>query len=97
MCRGYQYLFRRDKDNPQQEFTNALKKKSNCLPALLGMACLFYRSGDYQSALSQYKQALQSSPNCPASVRVGIGMCHYKLNNIEFVYKYIFYIIIIIL
>lgn len=88
ICRGYQYLFKSDKDNPQQEFSNALKTKPNCIPALIGMACVFYIGADYQSTMAEYKQVLQTTKDCPSSVRVGIGMCHYKLNNIEYVLLY---------
>ena len=40
-------------------------------------SCLFLPRG----ALAFYKKALRTNPNCPASVRLGLGLCFLKLGN----------------
>ena len=34
-----------------------------------------------RGALAFYKKALRTNPNCPASVRLGLGLCFLKLGN----------------
>ena len=54
-------------------------KEPNNIPALLGKACIAYNGSkkDYKGALAFYKKALRTNPNCPASVRLGLGLCEY--------------------
>ena len=40
-------------------------------------SCFFLPRG----ALAFYKKALRTNPNCPASVRLGLGLCFLKLGN----------------
>ncbi|ESW10664.1 hypothetical protein PHAVU_009G228100 [Phaseolus vulgaris] len=53
------------------------------VPALLGQACVEFNRGRYSDSLDLYKRALQVFPNCPAAVRLGIGLCRYKLGQFE--------------
>ncbi|KAI4376503.1 hypothetical protein MLD38_014256 [Melastoma candidum] len=53
------------------------------VPALLGQACVEFNRGRYSDSLGFYKRALQAHPSCPAVVRLGIGLCHYKLGQFE--------------
>ena len=49
----------------------------------LGKAQLDYQRGHYEAALSALRSVLQNQPNCPASVRVGLGMCFAKLKQLD--------------
>ncbi|XP_077240968.1 binding protein [Tasmannia lanceolata] len=53
------------------------------VPALLGQACVQFNRGRYLDSLELYKRALRVYPNCPASVRLGLGLCRYKLGQFE--------------
>ncbi|KAF3439669.1 hypothetical protein FNV43_RR17947 [Rhamnella rubrinervis] len=53
------------------------------VPALLGQACVQFNRGRYSDSLELYKRALQVYPDCPAAVRLGIGLCRYKLGQID--------------
>ncbi|KAJ1437134.1 Tetratricopeptide-like helical domain superfamily [Sesbania bispinosa] len=53
------------------------------VPALLGQACVEFNRGRFSDSLELYKRALQVYPNCPAAVRLGIGLCRYKLGQFE--------------
>lgn len=64
-------------------FDNALKANPNNIPALLGKGQIYYNRGSYHEALKCYQQVLQINPNCPAYVRIGLGICFYKLGNNE--------------
>ncbi|XP_047319890.1 protein CTR9 homolog [Impatiens glandulifera] len=49
--------------------------------ALLGQACVQFNRSRYSDSLDLYKRALQAYPHCPGSVRLGIGLCRYKLGQ----------------
>jgi RNA polymerase-associated protein CTR9 len=54
--------------------------------SLLGKACIEFNKKEPSGkrvALSLYRKALQICPNCPADVRLGMGICFYKLNMFE--------------
>ncbi|KAK4754413.1 hypothetical protein SAY87_002517 [Trapa incisa] len=53
------------------------------VPALLGQACVEFNRGRYLDSLELYKRALRVHPECPAAVRLGIGLCRYKLGQLE--------------
>ncbi|KAM6583619.1 hypothetical protein CsatB_010621 [Cannabis sativa] len=53
------------------------------VPALLGQACVQFNRGRFSDSLDLYKRALLVYPNCPAAVRLGIGLCRYKLGQLE--------------
>ena len=60
-----------------------LFQSSNNIPSLLGKACIAFNKKDYRGALAYYKKALRTNPNCPASVRLGMGHCFVKLNKLD--------------
>lgn len=70
-------------DQADAQFSFVLNSDPNCTRALCGKAAIAYGKKDYKVALSFYKRALRSNPNCPAGVRLGIGHCYYKLNKAE--------------
>ncbi|XP_022966619.1 protein CTR9 homolog isoform X1 [Cucurbita maxima] len=51
------------------------------VPALLGQACVEFNRGHFSESLELYKRALQVYPDCPAAVRLGIGLCRYQLKQ----------------
>lgn len=46
-------------------------------------ANISFNKGNYEEALKYYKTVLQSNPACSETVRLGIGLCYYKLNQLE--------------
>ena len=54
-----------------------------CSPLLKGKACIAFNKKDYKGSLAFYKKALRTNPNCPGSVRMGMGHCFMKLGNTE--------------
>ncbi|CAD5235236.1 unnamed protein product [Bursaphelenchus xylophilus] len=53
------------------------------IPAMMGQACIMYMRKEFKLALQIYKKCLQMNPNCPASVRLGIGYCLAKLGKTD--------------
>lgn len=89
--RAYCCLIEGRNDQADAQFNFVLQQQQQSgepenVPSLLGRACIEFNkkeaSGKRQ-ALALYKKALQVCPNCPADVRVGLGICFYKLNMIE--------------
>ncbi|XP_022754798.1 protein CTR9 homolog isoform X2 [Durio zibethinus] len=64
-------------------FKIVLEGDRDNVPALLGQACVEFNRGRYSDSLELYKRALQVYPNCPGAVRLGIGLCRYKLGQFE--------------
>lgn len=82
--RAYFCLLEGDKmDQADAHFNFVLNQAPNNIPSLLGKACIAFNKKDYKVALSYYKKALHTKPNCPAEVRLGIGHCYYKLGKTE--------------
>ncbi|VEN35073.1 unnamed protein product [Callosobruchus maculatus] len=82
--RAYFCLLEGDKmDQADAQFNFVLNQSPNNIPSLLGKACIAYNKKDYRAALAFYKKALRTNPNCPAAVRLGMGHCFIKLNNLE--------------
>ena len=52
-------------------------------PPLPSQACIAFHKGQYAQARELYASVIQENPGCPAAVRVGLGMCLYKLGHIE--------------
>ncbi len=50
---------------------------------LPSQACIAFHKGQYAQARELYASVIQENPGCPAAVRVGLGMCLYKLGHIE--------------
>lgn len=65
------------------QFTFVLNQYPSNIPSLLGKACINYNKKDYKTALTFYRKCLRIKPDCPANVRLGIGHCFYKLNQME--------------
>ena len=80
--RAFFCLYEGDKiEQANDQFDFVLTQEPNNIPSLLGKACIAYNKKDYRGALAFYKKALRTNPNCPASVRLGLGLCFLKLGN----------------
>lgn len=64
-------------------FKIVLEGDRDNVPALLGQACVEFNRGRYSDSLQLYKRALQVYPDCPGAVRLGIGLCRYKMGQFE--------------
>ncbi len=47
-----------------------------------GLAGVYQKEGKFREALQAYQHVLQSNPECPAAVRVGIGYCLARLDRV---------------
>lgn len=89
--RAYCCLIEGRNDQAAAQFDFVLQQQQQSgepenVPSLLGRACIEFNKKEAngkRNALSLYKKALQICPNCPADVRLGLGICFYKLNMIE--------------
>ncbi len=70
-------------DQADAQFNFVLGQAPNNIPSLLGKACIAFNKKDYRGALAYYKKALRTTPNCPASVRLGMAHCFVKLNKLD--------------
>ncbi|XP_036312946.2 RNA polymerase-associated protein CTR9 homolog [Pipistrellus kuhlii] len=70
-------------DQANAQFHLVLSESPHNIPALLGKACISFNREDYRGALAYYKKALLTNPGCPAEVRLGMGHCLVKLNQLE--------------
>merc|ERR1719272_1222417 len=78
--RGYLYLADGALSKAERNFKYVLASIApNDIPALLGNACLQFNQGKFAEALDTYRKVLRLHPKCPASVRVGIGMCFARM------------------
>jgi RNA polymerase-associated protein CTR9 len=64
-----------------------LKEHPACVPAKLGLACIYYNSGEYYKALEIYRECLKLNPGGPAELRLGIGQCLLKLGRVDLARK----------
>ena len=89
--RAYCCLVEGRNDQADAQFTFVLQQQQQSgepdnIPSLLGRACIEFNRKEQsgkRNALSLYKKALQICPDCPADVRLGLGICFYKLNMLE--------------
>ncbi|XP_018496756.1 LOW QUALITY PROTEIN: RNA polymerase-associated protein CTR9 homolog [Galendromus occidentalis] len=82
--RAYFCLLEGDKmDQADAQFDFVLNQSNNNIPSLLGKACIAYNKKDYRGSLAFYQKALRTNPNCPADVRLGMGLCFFELGNLE--------------
>nr|XP_042900855.1 RNA polymerase-associated protein CTR9 homolog isoform X3 [Parasteatoda tepidariorum] len=82
--RAYLCLLEGDKmDQADAQFNFVLNQSLNNIPSLLGKACIAFNKKDYRGALSLYKKALRTKPNCFAGVRLGMGHCFYKMGKLD--------------
>ena len=70
-------------EQAQEVFKIVLDGQRDNVAALLGQACVQFNFGRFQEALKLYKRALQVHPRCPASVRVGLGLCRLRLGEFK--------------
>ena len=65
-------------------FETTLKECGQVLPALLGMACVYFKEGNYQLSLKMYTRAIQLFPSkSGAAARVGLGLAAYKIGQVD--------------
>ncbi|XP_076890630.1 protein CTR9 homolog [Bidens hawaiensis] len=81
--KGQLLLGKGDVDQAFAAFKIVLDGDRDNIPALLGQACVEFNRGKYSNSLEMYKRVLQVYPGCPAAVRLGIGLCRYKLGQFE--------------
>ncbi len=85
VSRGVMYLHKAEYDRADTQFETAKINDPKNIPAKLGHACVLYFRKDYANALNEYKDVLRTlgSAKCPASVRLGMGLCNYQLGHVE--------------
>lgn len=89
LSRAYFCLLDADKlDQADAQFNFVLSTSSYNVAALVGKACIAFNKKDYKNALNLYKKALKLNPNSPASVRLGMGLCFFKMGKVA--YKFCF-------
>ena len=66
---------------PPVNHFSSYNQDPNCIPALLGKACIAFNKRDFKGALGHYKKCLRLNPACPADIRLGMGLCFYKMNK----------------
>ncbi|KAL5572369.1 hypothetical protein UlMin_021966 [Ulmus minor] len=81
--KGQLLLAKSEVEQAYAAFKIVLDGDRDNVPALLGQACVQFNRGRYSDSLELYKRALQVYPSCPAAVRLGIGLCRYKLGQSE--------------
>nr|KYP34398.1 RNA polymerase-associated protein CTR9 isogeny [Cajanus cajan] len=81
--KGQLLLAKGEVEQASAAFKIVLDGDRDNVPALLGQACVEFNRGRFSDSLELYKRALQVYPNCPAAVRLGIGLCRYKLGQFE--------------
>ncbi|CAH9084050.1 unnamed protein product [Cuscuta europaea] len=80
--KGQLLLAKGDIEQAFSAFKIVLDGDRDNVPALLGQACVQFSRGRFPDSLELYKRALQVYPQCPAAVRLGIGLCRYKLGQV---------------
>ncbi|ERN11231.1 hypothetical protein AMTRI_Chr04g243060 [Amborella trichopoda] len=81
--KGQLLLAKGDLEQASNAFKIVLDGQPDNIPALLGQACVKFNNGRYMESLELYKRALRGNPNCPAAVRLGLGLCRYKLGQFD--------------
>jgi RNA polymerase-associated protein CTR9 len=83
LSRAYFCLLSPDKlDQADAQFNFVLNNNPSSVPALVGKACIAFNKKDYKNSLIHYKKALKLNPKAPASVRLGMGQCFFKMGKI---------------
>lgn len=81
--KGQLLLAKGDVEQAFAAFKIVLDGDRNNVPALLGQACVEFNRGRYSDSLQLYKRALKVHPYGPGAVRLGIGLCRYKMGQFE--------------
>ena len=88
VSKGVLFLSQGDYERAWEYFNTVLEGNENNTPSLLGKACIAYNKKRYEEALSLYRIALERNPfYCPANVRLGLGLCYYRLNRMDLAKK----------
>ena len=83
LSRAYFCLLDNDKmDQANAQFDFVLSTNGTNVSALVGKGCICYNKKDYKTSLNFFKKALRSNADAPASVRLGMGLCFFKLNKL---------------
>ena len=83
LSRAYFCLLDNDKmDQANAQFDFVLTTNNISVPALVGKGSILFNKKDYKNSLNHFKRALKSNPGAPASVRLGMGLCFFKLNKL---------------
>ena len=83
LSRAFFCLLEADKlDQADAQFNFVLTTQPYNVSALVGKACIAYNKKDYKNALNLYKKALKANSNTPAGVRLGMGLCFFKLGKV---------------
>jgi RNA polymerase-associated protein CTR9 len=70
-------------DVAHQFFSNVLEIQENHILALYGKGAISYNYGKYPEALKYFISILKIAPYSSLPSRMCIGLCHYKLGNIQ--------------
>ena len=87
VCRGFLLLAKAQLESAIYYFNNTLEAEPDHPIALLGKACTLYHRKAYSDSLKIYAKLLRQNPACPANVRLGLALCHYKLDHKNQAYK----------
>jgi len=72
-----------DIDRAEKYFDFVLNSSKDNILALLGKACIAYHKKQYNGSLEYFTNILRLNSNCPATVRLGLAQCYWKLGNLE--------------
>mmetsp|Transcript_5408 Transcript_5408/g.9950 ORF Transcript_5408/g.9950 Transcript_5408/m.9950 type:complete len:1130 (+) Transcript_5408:87-3476(+) len=81
VCRGLLLFAQKNIKEAAYSFNIAMRIDKTNIPAILGMACTEFHKKEYRKALDLYKRVLRINPNAPPSVRIGIGLCLFRLGR----------------
>uniref|UniRef100_A0A5K3FBW5 TPR_REGION domain-containing protein n=2 Tax=Mesocestoides corti TaxID=53468 RepID=A0A5K3FBW5_MESCO len=82
--RAFYFIYEGEKwSQADSQLNFVLNRQTLHVPAYLGKACIAFNKQEYKNALGFYRKALRLQPNCPASVRLGIGHCFARLGNLK--------------
>ena len=71
-------------------FDTTLKECGKVLPALLGLAAVWYLESNYEAAQNMYAEAIRLYPTkSGAATRVGFGLACYRLGQVRVLKRYV--------
>eukprot|EP00003_Mantamonas_plastica_P016967 TRINITY_DN2837_c0_g1_i3.p1 TRINITY_DN2837_c0_g1~~TRINITY_DN2837_c0_g1_i3.p1 ORF type:complete len:428 (-),score=123.55 TRINITY_DN2837_c0_g1_i3:644-1927(-) len=76
---GLAHIMKQEYAKAQDAFNTSLEAMADNTPAMLGSALLSFIRKDFAGALKIYKKLIETKPNCPPEVRVGLGLCYSNL------------------